>query len=94
MNNAEHNEFFEYLAKILIRTFFFGLALLILWFLFFAFATDWMYRMQSKWFEMTKTSFYLINYCGIGLLKITILVFFFFPYLSVRLVLKKKGKTV
>jgi hypothetical protein len=94
MNNAERNEFLEYLAKILIRTFFLGLALLILWFLFFAFATDWMYRMQSQWFEMSKTSFYLINYCGIGLLKITILVFFLFPYLSVRLVLHKKRETI
>jgi len=92
MNNVERNEFFEYLAKILIRTLFLGLALLILWLLFFAFATDWMYRMQSQWFEMSKASFHLINYCGIGLLKITILVFFLFPYLSVRLVLQEKEK--
>lgn len=93
MNNAECNEFFECLAKILIRTFFWGLALLMLWSLFFTFANDWMYRLHSQWFEMSKASFYLINYCGIGLLKITILVFFLFPYLSVRLVLQKRRKT-
>ncbi|OPY76267.1 MAG: hypothetical protein A4E64_01594 [Syntrophorhabdus sp. PtaU1.Bin058] len=94
MDNEECNDFFGCLAKILIRTFFLGLALLILWSLFFAFAGDLMYRVQSHWFEMTRTSFDLINYCGLGLLKITILVFFLFPYLAVRLVLQKRTRTM
>lgn len=94
MDNEECNDFFKYLAGILIRTFFLGLALLILWSLFFTFAGDWMYRVHSHWFGMSRTSFYLINYCGLGLLKITILVFFLFPYLAVKLVLQKRAKTM
>lgn len=94
MDNEECNDFFDCLAGILIRTFFLGLALLMLWSLFFTFAGDWMYRVHSQWFEMSRTSFNLINYCGIGLLKITILVFFLFPYLAVRMVLQKRIRTV
>ena len=78
------------LAGIFIRSFFMGYTLLILWFLIFIFEPDWMYRLQSQWFEMSRSSFNIIHYCGMGLLKISLIVFFLFPYLAIRMILRKK----
>jgi hypothetical protein len=95
MENRERNDLFlETLASILIRSFLLGAGLLLLWFLFYLFLPDWTYEMNTKWFNIGRHEFDLINYCGIGLVKITLLLFFLFPYLSVRLVLRKKKKSI
>ncbi len=89
----EHSEsiqaFFEYAARVLIWSFLMGFALLMIWFLLFAFGMDWMYTVQSRWFDMGKPSFYIINYCGMGLLKLSLIIFFLFPYLAIRIALRK-----
>ncbi len=82
--------FLDRLSGALIRSFFMGYALLLLWFVLFAFGPDWMFRMQSQWFEISKAEFNIIHYCGIGLMKIILIVFFLFPYISIRMVLRKK----
>ena len=78
----------EALAKVLIRSFLMGVALLALWFFFFLAGGQWAYRIHSRWFEITKRDFDLMNYCGMALLKISILTFFLIPYLSIRLTLR------
>ena len=50
--------------------------------------------MNTKWFNIGRHDFDLINYCGIGFVKISILLFFLFPYLSIRLTLRKKKKSI
>jgi hypothetical protein len=95
MENRERNDLLlETLAGILIRSFLFGAALLLLWFVFYLFLPGWTYEMNTKWFNISRQEFELINYCGIGLVKITLLLFFLFPYLSIRLVLRKKKKSI
>jgi hypothetical protein len=95
MDNGERNVLFlETLAGILIRSFLFGWGLLLVWFLFYLFLPDWLYEMNTRWFNIGRHEFDLINYCGIGLVKITVLLFFLFPYLSIRLILRKKKKSV
>jgi hypothetical protein len=95
MDIGEHNELFlEALARILIRSFLFGVCLMLLWFLFYLLLPDWTYEMNTKWFNIGRHEFDLINYCGIGLMKITLLLFFLFPYLSLRLILRKKKKSI
>ena len=39
-----------------------NLSILILWFLFFVFAHDWMYRIHGKWFALTTEKFDAIHY--------------------------------
>jgi hypothetical protein len=95
MDNGERNVLFlETLAGILIRSFLFGWGLLLVWFLFYLFLPDWLYEMNTRWFNIGRHEFDLINYCGIGLVKITVLLFLLFPYLSIRLILRKKKKSV
>jgi uncharacterized protein DUF6868 len=63
-----------------------NMGLLIWWFLFFSMAHDWMYRMQTKWFKISVDSFDSMNYAGMGLFKLCIVVFNLVPYLSLRIV--------
>ena len=92
-NRAYDDIFLETLARILIRSFLLGWALLLLWFVFYLFLPGWMYEMNTRWFNIDRHEFDLINYCGIGFVKMCILLFFLFPYLSIRLVLRKKKKS-
>ena len=94
MDHSESMEVcLECMARILIRSFFMGFALLIVWFLFFAVGADWIHRMHSQWFAMSQSSFNVIHYCGIALLKIILIVFFLIPYFSIRLVLKSRKRS-
>ena len=82
-------------ATTLFRSFLLGLGFLLLWFLFYWIAPNWMFEMNTRWFNIDRRDFELINYFGIGFVKIVILLFFFFPYLSIRSMLRKKaGKPV
>jgi uncharacterized membrane protein YukC len=67
---------------------------LLVWFLFYLHLSGWLYEMNTKWFNISRHEFDLLNYCGIGLVKITALLFFFFPYVSIRLLLHKKKKNI
>jgi hypothetical protein len=93
MQNTERNDIFlQTLATILIRSFLIGLAFLLLWFLLYLIAPGWMFEMNAKWFDIGTRDFDLINYYGIGFVKISILLFFFFPYLAIRSMLRRKER--
>jgi hypothetical protein len=63
-----------------------NLGLLIWWFLFFALAHDWMYRLHGRWFKISVEKFDAIHYAGMALLKLGILLFNLVPYLAMRIV--------
>jgi hypothetical protein len=91
-NNERNDVFLKTLASILIRSFLFGLAFLLLWFFLYLIAPGWMFEMNAKWFNIGKRDFDMINYFGMGFVKISILLFFFFPYLAIRSILRKKER--
>jgi hypothetical protein len=41
-------------------------------------------------FGLSKHEMDLIFYCGMGLLKLVVIVLFFFPWVAIRLVLRKR----
>jgi hypothetical protein len=93
MKNNEQNDFFlQAVATILFRSFLFGLAFMLLWFLLYLIVPGWMFDMNARWFNIGKRDFDLINYFGIGFVKMCILLFFFFPYLAIRSMLRKKER--
>jgi hypothetical protein len=93
MENEECKDLFlRTAAAIFLRAFLFGLAFLLLWVLFYLIAPGWMFEMNARWFDITRRDFDLINYYGIGFLKITIILFFLFPYLAIRSILRKKER--
>jgi hypothetical protein len=81
----------EVTAKILIRCFILNFALVLFWFFFFLIgSSQWGYELHSKIFDITRHEFALINYCGIAFVKLCNIIFFLFPYVAIRLVLKLK----
>lgn len=63
-----------------------NMGLLIWWFVFFAMAHDWMYRMHTKWYKLSVDAFDTIHYSGMGLFKIGIVLLNLVPYLALHIV--------
>ncbi len=61
-------------------------SLLVIAFLFCAFAGDWIYRMHGKWFPIPRDAFNVTIYAFIGLFKLFVLVFNLVPYLALCIV--------
>lgn len=60
--------------------------ILVVWFLFFLLAHDWMYGWHSRWFHVSVDQFDTVHYAGMALYKISILLFNLVPYVALRLV--------
>jgi hypothetical protein len=61
-------------------------ALLLLWFMFFSLAHDWLYRVHGKWFRLSVENFDAIHYAGMAFYKLCILLFNLVPYLVLRII--------
>ena len=93
MENSDRNDvFLQTVATFLLRSFLFGLAFLLFWFLLYLIAPGWMFEMNARWFNIGKRDFDLINYFGIGFVKISIFLFFFLPYLAIKSMSRRKER--
>jgi hypothetical protein len=89
MNQSTQNaEFFRTLAKVLLRCWIFGFILLFLWLGAILLGSGLILRPHGDLFELSKHDLDVIAYCGLGLLKLVVLMFFFFPWSAIRLVLR------
>ena len=61
-------------------------ALLVLWATMCILAPDLVYRMQSKWFPISRETFKVVIYSFLGLFKIVFLVFNLVPYVVLLIV--------
>jgi len=59
---------------------------LLVWFLFFLLAHDWVYRLHGRWFHLSGEQFDALHYAGMALFKIGILLFNLVPYVALHLV--------
>jgi heme/copper-type cytochrome/quinol oxidase subunit 2 len=80
------------IAAILLRCFVLSIALLILWFVTFLLAGDLGYAVHARWFELSRHDFDLMNYYVMAVVKICSILFFLFPYVSIRLILRKESR--
>jgi hypothetical protein len=78
------------LAKVLLRCVVMGLLTVLFWFGMYMLAGDTIYSMHGRLFHLTQHELDLIHYCGMAWVKGCTLVFFLFPYVAIRLVLKKR----
>lgn len=53
--------------------------LLTLWFFIFVGAHDWMYRLHTRWFQLSVATFDTLHYAGMGLYKLGIWLAFGIP---------------
>ncbi|MBI5686406.1 MAG: hypothetical protein HZC54_15140 [Verrucomicrobia bacterium] len=89
--STETNDLLDALAKVLLRCALLGILLLLLWSGICAFAGDLVYGIHGKLFDLTRHELCLIHYCGLAFTKICVLLFFLFPYIAIRLVLRKRS---
>ena len=89
MTDSTH-DFLDTLGKILLRCSIFGFLLLLLWFGIFMLAGDLIYRLHGTMFGLSGHDLNVIHYCGMTFVKLSVILFFFFPWLAIRLVLRKR----
>ena len=61
-------------------------ALLVVWFMFFSLAHDWLYRLHGRWFKLSVEHFDAIHYLSMAFFKLSIFLFFLVPYIALRIV--------
>lgn len=59
---------------------------MLFWLLLFVLPHSWLYRICSRWFSLTSEQFDVINFGGIVLYKVAILLLNLAPYLALRIV--------
>ena len=60
--------------------------ILLIWFLFFAFCRDFIYRLHSVWFNISQQNFDTIHYTGMAIYKIGIILFNMVPLLVLYMI--------
>ncbi len=90
---SQPGEFFDTLAKVLLRCWILGFVLLLFWFGSVTLAGDLAYQVHGDLFGLTLPELRIIHYCGMLLTKLIVGVLFFIPWVSIRLVLKRHRAT-
>jgi hypothetical protein len=60
--------------------------LLMFWFLLYALPHTWLHRLWGRWFRLTTEQFDAINFAGIVIYKVGILLFNLVPYVALVIV--------
>ena len=59
--------------------------ILIIWFLVFVYAHDWLFRIHRKWFRLSIETFDKLNYISIAIYKIIVIAFNIVPLIALFL---------
>ena len=78
----------EILQQILCHSLWINLSILLLWLFLFVVFHNQLYRCHHKFFHISVETFDTFNYAGIGIFKLTILIFNVVPSIALSLVLK------
>jgi len=87
----ETSNLLDAVAKVLLRCFVLGYLFLLLWFGGYLVAGDFIYRLNSRLFGVTQHEMNLMHFFGMALVKLILFVFFLFPYVAIRLVLRSRA---
>ncbi len=82
----------EILSVILLRCFMIGVLFITFWFIFFLLGGDLGYTIHAKWFQISRHEYELLNYYGMAFVKICNFLFFLFPYIAIRMALRRKSE--
>jgi Family of unknown function (DUF6868) len=90
MNQTD--EVLEVMSQVLIRCVVIGVVALLFWWVALVFMGDLTYRVHSQITPITRQHFNVIHYTGMLTTKAAVSLLFFFPYIAIRLVMKKRVK--
>lgn len=88
-DSAQVRELFDTLAKVLLRSTILGFLLLLVTFGAYLLGGEMFYQTQGGMFDLSKHELDLIFYCFLGFMKTLVLLFFLFPWIAIRLVLRQ-----
>ncbi|TVP98210.1 MAG: hypothetical protein EA381_12920 [Planctomycetaceae bacterium] len=80
-------ELFEVFSNALFYCWIFGFLLILAWVGIFKFSRSFIQRFHGGMFSLSDHELDVISYCGMGLLKLAVILFFFFPWLAIRIML-------
>ena len=89
MSNTD--EMLELVSQVLIRCVVLGVAVLLIWWGGLVFMGDFVFNMHSKVTPMSMEQFNVIHYAGMLTTKAIVSLLFFFPWIAIRLVIKKRA---
>jgi hypothetical protein len=92
MNTKSVIDLLDAFSKVLVRCFFLGYALILLWVGVYLAAGNVLYAPANRLFGLTAHEADLVQYCGIAFVKCLVLLFFLFPYVAIRLVLRGSAR--
>lgn len=93
MNNANTvDEVLEVVAQVLIRCTVIGVVVLLIWSGALALFGDLAYTIHSRIAPMSREQFDVIHYVGILMTKAAVSLLFFFPFIAIRLVIRKRKR--
>ena len=91
-NTNTVDEALAVIAQVLGRCAVMGIAVLFIWWGALELMGDLAYRIHSTVAPMTRAQFDIIHYGGLLLTKAGVSLLFFFPYIAVRLVIRKRAQ--
>ncbi len=84
------DEVLEVISQILIRCTIMGFVVLLYWWGALELGGDLAYSVHSKIAPMSRAQFDILHYVGMLMTKTAVVLLFFFPYIAIRLVIKKR----
>jgi hypothetical protein len=66
---------------------------LFLWFGLFVFAHDWLYRMHTRWFKLSVETFDALNYVGVSIYKIGVVLINLVPLIVLYIISQARNGT-
>lgn len=60
--------------------------IVLVWFAAFVYAHDWLFRMHTRWFKLSAESFDALNYAGVALYKIGIVLLNLVPLITLYII--------
>ena len=89
-NSSNIDEILEVVGQVLVMCVVMGVIVLLIWWGALALMGDFTYSIHTKLTPMTKQTFNVIHYAGMQTTKAVVSLLFLFPYIAIRLVIKKR----
>ena len=86
------NEMLEVIGQVLIRCVVMGVLVLFFWWGALALVGDLAYSVHTKFAPLSRQQFDVIHYAGMLMTKAMISVLFLFPFIAIRLVIRKRKR--
>jgi hypothetical protein len=80
----------EILRKALLWCAVINYGILLVWFLLFILAHDWMYLLHDRWFRLSVEQFDMLHYAAMAVFKVGIILLNLVPYIALHLSLNSR----